>query len=169
MGEFNLHQLQNNHRVLTQEFIERLFSHAFLPHNESNSTDFPFYNINWQQSYLLIIFQHMSSLVLFSMIYCIIFRSMHFCMIKSCRSEKKLSTRSFKEANLNKFDESLTLTDWLKPLKTDYPHESYNRFIKEYSKQLHASFSIKCIKGKQMISLVGSSHLEIYKSEKWPL
>ena len=118
---------------------------------------------------LPIIFQHMSSPVLFSMIYCIIFRSMHFCMIKSCRSEKKLSTRSFKEANLNKFDESLTLTGWLKPLKTDYPHESYNRFIKEYSKQLHASFSIKCIKGKQMISLVDSSHLKIYKSEKWPL
>jgi len=119
-------------------------------------------------TYLPIIFQHMSSPVLFSMIYCIIFRSMHFCM-KSYRSEKKLSTRSFKEANLNKFNESLTLTDWLKPLKMDYPHESYSRFLKEYSKQLHASFSIKCIKGKQMISLVDSSHLEIYKSEKWPL
>ena len=68
MGEFNLHQLQNNHRVLTKEFIERLFSHGFLPHNESKSTDFPFYNINWQQSYLRIIFQHMSSPVLFSIV-----------------------------------------------------------------------------------------------------
>ena len=31
------------------------------------------------------------------------------------KREKKLLKRSFKEDNLNKFNESLTLTDWLKP------------------------------------------------------
>ena len=64
--------------------------------------------------------------------------------------EKKLFKRSCKEDNLNKFNGSLTLTDWSKLFNTDDPNESYRRFINEYLRQFDASFPIKCIKGKQM-------------------
>ena len=56
------------------------------------------------------------------------------------KSEKKLFKRSFKEDNLNKFNESLTLTDWSKLLKTGDPNESFGRFVNEYSRQFDASF-----------------------------
>ena len=44
IGDFNPDLLQYIHHVPTQEFIECLFSHAFLP---LNSNDFPFCNINY--------------------------------------------------------------------------------------------------------------------------
>ena len=37
------------------------------------------------------------------------------------KSEKKLRKRSFKEDNLNKFNESLTLTDWLRGNQSSIP------------------------------------------------
>ena len=80
--------------------------------------------------------QHMSSPVLFSMIYCIIFRSMLFYdEVLLHKSEKKLLKRSFREDNLNKFNESLTLTDWLK-----LPNMNPTVFINEYSRHLISYF-----------------------------
>ena len=43
MGDFNLDLLQYNHHVPTQEFIDSLFSHAFLP-LISNPTRFTSYS-----------------------------------------------------------------------------------------------------------------------------
>lgn len=70
----------------------------------------------------------MPSPALFLMIYQIIFRS-----------EKKLFKRSFKEDNLNKFNESLALTDWSKLLNMDDPNESYSRFINDKMHQRQAN------------------------------
>ena len=152
MGDFNLDLLQYNHYVPTQDFMECLFSHAFLPlaHIESNSPEFLFCNINWQHIYQYLSTHVFTGIVLNDLSGHFPICALFYGEVLPHKSEKKLLKRSFKEDNLNKFNESLTLTDWLKLLNSDDLNESYRRMINEYSRQFDSSFPIKCIKGKQM-------------------
>ena len=135
----------------TQDFKEYLFSHAFLP-LISNLTRLTSYSATLIDN---IFTNHLSTHVFTGIVLndlsghfpiCALF----YVEVLRHKSEKKLLKRSFKEDNLNKFNESLTLIDWLKLLNSDDLNESYSRLINEYLRQFDTSFPIKWIKGKQM-------------------
>ena len=131
--------------------MECLFSHAFLP-LISNPTRLTSYSVTLIDN---IFTNHLLTHVFTDIVLNDLSGHFPICPlfyveVLPHKSEKKLLKRSFKEDNLNKFNESLTLTDWLKLLNSDDLNESYSRLINEYSRQFDSSFPIKCIKGKQM-------------------
>ena len=131
--------------------MEYLFSHAFLP-LISNPTRLTSYSATSIDNMFT---NHLSTHVFTGIVLNDLSGHCPICAhfygeVLPHKSQRKLLKRSFKEDNVNKFNESLTLTDWLKLLNTDDPNESYSRLINDYSRQFDFSFPIKCIKGKQM-------------------
>ena len=151
LGDFNLDLLQYDRHLATQEFVDSLFSHAFIPliSNPTRLTSHPATLIDniFTNSVSRNIF---SGIVLNDL-------SDHFPVFAYFRDDnishskaKKLFKRSFSDTNLHNFNESLSNIDWSKLLNQKDPNESYNGFINEYSKLFQSCFPLKAIKGKNM-------------------
>ena len=124
MGDFNLDLLQYNHHVPTQDFMECLFSHAFLP-----LISIPTRLTSYSATLIDNIFtNHLSTHIFTDIVlndlsdYFLIYALF---MIKFCRTKVR---RNFLSARLKKTIQrnSMNLFDWLKLLNTDDPNESYS-------------------------------------------
>lgn len=151
MGDFNLDFFRYKHHVPTQEFVDSLFSHAFfsliskptrLTSYSATLIDNIFTN-NLSQNVLngivlndlsdhLLVFAYFASETL------------------TRKKEKKILTRVINATSLEKFNETLSKTNWSLLILGDDPNKAYNDFISEYCKIYEACFPLKVIKGKQM-------------------
>ena len=102
--------------------MECLFSHAFLP-LISNPTRLTSYSATLIDN---IFTNHLSTLVFTGIVLNDLsdYFPMKFCRTKVRRNFLSARLKKTKK-KLNKFNESLTLTDWLKLLNTDDPNEFY--------------------------------------------
>lgn len=151
MGDFNLDLLQYNHHVPTQEFVDSLFSHAFFPliSKPTRLTSYSatlidnIFTNNLSQNVLngivlndlsdhLPVFAYFGSETL------------------TRKKEKKILTRVINATSLEKFNETLSKTNWSLLILGDDPNKAYNDFISEYCRIYEACFPLKVIKGKQM-------------------
>ena len=131
MGDFNLDLLQYNHHTPTQEFIDTLFSHAFIP-LISNPTSLTSYSAtlidniftnNLSQNVLNgIVLNNLSDhLPVFA----------HFSAKTLTRDgENKVFIRKITDENLRKFNENVSNTNCASFLDED-PKMAYNNFIDE--------------------------------------
>ena len=152
MGDFNLYLLQYNHHTPTQEFIDTLFSHAFIPliSNPTRLTSYSatlidnIFTNNLSQNVLngivlndlsdhLLVFAYFSGKTL------------------TRDGENKVFIRKITDENLRKFNENVSNTNWASFLDED-PNMAYNNFIDEYSRVYNACFPLKVIKGKLLNS-----------------
>ena len=150
-GDFNLDLLQYNHHVQTQEFIDSLFSHAFLP-LISNLMRLTFYTATLIDN---IFTNNLSQNVINGIVlndlsdHFPVFACLHDEVLPRSK-DKKTVKRSFNEENPRKFNETLSKTSWPSFFNGEDPNESYNGFINEYSRIFETCFPLKVIKGKQM-------------------
>ena len=148
MGDFNLDLLQYNYHTPTQEFIDTLFSFAFIPliSNPTRLTSYSatlidnIFTNNLSQNVLngvvlndlsdhLPVFGYFSGLTL------------------TRDGDNKTFVRKFTDENLRKFNENVSNTNWSSLLDED-PNMAYNNFIDKYSSIYNACFPLKAIKGK---------------------
>ena len=148
MGDFNLDLLQYNHHTPTKEFIDTLFSHAFIPliSNPTRLTSYSatlinnIFTNNLTQNVLngivlndlsdhLLVFAYFSGKTL------------------TRDGENKVFIRKITDENLRKFNENVSNTNGASFLDED-PNMAYNNFIDEYSRVYNACFPLKVIKGK---------------------
>lgn len=150
MGYFNLDLLQYHHHSPTQEFINSLFSHMFLP-LFSNPTCLTSYSAMLIDN---IFTNHPSKNVLNGIMlndlsdHLPVFAYFHDELLPPNR--EKLFKHSFNESNLKKFNESLSQTNWSTILNEEDPNESYNGFINEFSRLFRACCPLNIIKGNQL-------------------
>ena len=147
MGDFNLDLLQYNHHTPTQEFIDTLFSHAFIPliSNPTRLTSYSatlidnIFTNNLSQNLLNGIVlndlsYHLPVLLIF--------------LAKPWRAMEKIKySYKITDENLRKFNKNVSNTNWASFLDED-PNTAYNNFIDEYSRVYNACFPLKVIKGK---------------------
>ena len=148
MGDFNLDLLQYNHHTPTQEFIDTLFSFAFIPliSNPTRLTSYSatlidnIFTNNLSQNVIngvvlndlsdhLPVFAYFSGLTL------------------TRDGDNKAFVRKFTDENLRKFNENVSNTNWSSLLDED-PNMAYNNFIDEYSRIYNGCFPLKAIRGK---------------------
>ena len=144
MGDFNLDLLQYNHHTPTQEFIDTLFSFAFIPlmsnptcltYNSATLIDNIFTNTLTNGVVLNDLSDHLPVFAYFS------------GQTFTHGGDNKAFTRKFTDENLCKFNKNVPNTNWSLLLNED-PNMSYNNFIDEYSKIYNACIPLKAIKGK---------------------
>ena len=148
MGDFNLDLLQYNHHTPTQEFIDTLFSFAFIP-LISNPTRLTFYSATLIDN---IFTNNLSQNVLNGVVlndlsdHLPVFAYFSGQTLTRDRDNKAF-TRRFTDENLRNFNENVSNTNWSSLLDED-PNMAYNNFIDEYSRIYNACFPLKAIKGK---------------------
>ena len=150
MGDFNLDLLHYNHHVLTQEFVDNLFSHMFFPlitkptrltSHSATLLDNIFTNNPTRKILNGILLNDISDhLPVFAYIYDGPLLYNRF---------KKTIKRNFSESNLSKFQSFLAQTNWSNNLSKQDPNEAYNTFFAEYTKFYELCFPIITIKGNQ--------------------
>ena len=148
MGDINLDLLQYNHHTPTQEFIDTLFSFAFIPviSDPTRLTSYSatlidnIFTNNLSQNVLngVVLNDLSDHLPVFAWVSGPTFTH---------DGNNKAFTRKFTDENLRKFNENVSNTNWSSLLDED-PSMSYNNFIDEYSKIYNACFPLKAIKGK---------------------
>ena len=151
MEDFNLSLLQYNYHVPTQEFIDSLFSHAFLP-LISNPTRLTSYSATLIDN----IFTNNLAPSVFSGIilsdlsdHLPVFA--YFDDATLTRStERRIVMRTFNDDNLHKFNENLSNAKWSLFRHMEDPNEAYNDFIEGYSRIYNTCFPLKVLKGKQV-------------------
>ena len=151
MGDFNLDLLQYNHHVPTQKFIDSLFSHAFF-----NLISKPTRLTSYSATLIDNIFtNNLSQNVLNGIVLNDL--SDHLPVFTyfgnetlTRRREKKIRTRVINAISLEKFNETLSNTNWSLFIKEDDPNEAYNDFISEFSRIYEVCFPLKVVKCKQM-------------------
>ena len=130
MGDFNL-DLEYNHHTPTQEFIDTLFSHAFIPliSNPTRLTSFSatlidnIFTNNLSQNVLngIVLNDLSDHLPVFA----------HFSAKTLTRDgENKVFISKITDENLRKFNENVSNTNWASFLD-EYSNMAYNNFIDE--------------------------------------
>ena len=147
MGDFNLDLLQYNHHTPTQEFIDTLFSHAFIP-LISNPTRLTSYSATLIDN---IFTNSLSQNVLNGIVLNDLSDQLPVFAYFSGKTltrngENKVFIRKISDENLRKFNENVSNTNWASFLDED-PNMAYNYFIDEYSRVYNAYFALKVIKG----------------------
>ena len=148
MGDFNLDLLQYNHHTPTQEFIDTLFSFAFIP-LISNPTRLTSYSATLIDN---IFTNNLSQNVLNGVVlndlsdHLPVFAYFSGQTLTRDRDNKAF-TRRFTDENLRNFNKNVSNTNWSSLLDED-PNMAYNNFIDEYSRIYNACFPLKAIKGK---------------------
>ena len=148
MGDFNLDLLQYNHHTPTQEFIDTLFSHAFIP-LISNPTRLTTYSATLIDD---IFTNNLSQNVLNGIVLNDLSDHLPVFAYFSGKTltrdgENKVFIRKITNENLRKFNENVSNTNWASFLDED-PNMAYNNNIDEYSRVYNACFPLKVIKGK---------------------
>ena len=145
---FNLDLLQYNHHTPTQEFIDTLFSLAFIP-LISNPTRLTSYSVTLIDN---IFTNNLSQNVLNGVVLNDLSDHLPVFAYFSGKTltrdgENKVFIRKITDENLRKFNENVSNTNWASFLDED-PNMAYNNFIDEYSRVYNACFPLKVIKGK---------------------
>ena len=148
MGDFNLDLLQYNHHTPTQEFIDTLFPHSFIP-LISNPTRLTSYSATLIDN---IFTNNLSQNVLNGIVLNDLSDHLPVFAYFSGKTltrdgENKVFIRKITDENLRKFNENVSNTNWASFLDED-PNMAYNNFIDEYSRVYNACFPLKTIKGK---------------------
>ena len=132
----------------TQEFIDTLFSFAFIP-LISNPTRLTSYSATLIDN---IFTNNLSQNVLNGVVlndlsdHLPVFAYFSGQTLTRDRDNKAF-TRRFTDENLRNFNENVSNTNWSSLLDED-PNMAYNNFIDEYSRIYNACFPLKAIKGK---------------------
>lgn len=153
MGDFNVDLPQYNHHASTQEFIDSLFSHAFLP-LISNPTRLTSYSATLIDDIFTNNLAHnvLNGIVLNDL-------SDHlpvFVYINDATltrgTERKIMMCTFNSDSLQKFNENLLNIKWSSFRNMEDPHEAYNNVVEEYPRVYNACFliPIKVLKGKRV-------------------
>ena len=151
MGDFNVGPLQYNHHASTQEFIDSLFSHAFLP-LISNPTRLTSYSATLIDNIFTNNLTHnvFSGIILNDLSdHLPVFAYINDAILTRS-TERKIMMRTFNNDNLQKFNENLSNVKWSSFRNMEDPNEAYNDFIEEYSSVYNACFPLKVFKGKQV-------------------
>ena len=148
MGDFNLDLLQYNHHTPTQEFIDTLFSQAFIP-LISNPTRLTSYSATLIDN---IFTNNLSQNVLNGIVLNDLSDHLPVFAYFSGKTltrdgENKVFIRKIIDENLRKFNENVSNTNWASFLDEDL-NMAYDNFIDEYSRVYNACFPLNVIKGK---------------------
>ena len=148
IGDFNLDLLQYNHHTPTQEFIDTLFSLAFIP-LISNPTRLTSYSVTLIDN---IFTNNLSQNVLNGVVLNDLSDHLPVSAYFSGKTltrdgENKVFMCKITGENLSKFNKNVSNTNWASFLDED-PNMAYNNFIDEYSRVYNACFPLKVIKGK---------------------
>ena len=145
---FNLDLLQYNHHTPTQEFIDTLFSLAFIP-LISNPTRLASYSVTLIDN---IFTNNLSQNVLNGVVLNDLSDHLPVSAYFSGKTltrdgENKVFMCKITGENLSKFNKNVSNTNWASFLDED-PNMAYNNNIDKYSRVYNACFPLKVIKGK---------------------
>ena len=145
---FNLDLLQYNHHTPTQEFIDTLFSLAFIP-LISNPTRLVSYSVTLIDN---IFTNNLSQNVLNGVVLNDLSDHLPVSAYFSGKTltrdgENKVFMCKITGENLSKFNKNVSNTNWASFLDED-PNMAYNNNIDKYSRVYNACFPLKVIKGK---------------------
>ena len=147
MGDFNLDLFHYDHHVFTQEFMDSLFSHMFIPliNRPTRLTSYsatPIDNIftnclsqNGVNGIILNdIFDHLTVFAISS------------TKTVACKNEINYYKRDYNEPNFTKFQRKLSQVDWNGVLVGQDPNEIYDSFAAEYHRHFDDCFPLKTIR-----------------------
>ena len=150
MGDFNLDLLRYDQHSATQEFVDSLFSHMFIPlitrptritSHTATLIDNIFTNsfANLQNTQRGIILNDISD-------HLPVFAFCNNVSVPCKKSDKSLYKRDFGEENLTNFHTSLSQVDWSNVVVGQDPNIQFNAFASEYNTHFEECFPHRKIK-----------------------
>ena len=151
MGDFNLDLLHYDHHGPTQEYMDSLFSHTFLPlitkptrltANSATLIDNIFTNYPTQNIFSGIILNDISD-------HLPIFAYVNSDSVPN-KIQEKTFIRDLSVANLIKFQNSLSSINWSHVLSSNDPIDSYDTFLLEYTRKYEDCFPLKPVQNSKL-------------------
>jgi hypothetical protein len=154
-GDFNIDLLSCNEYAPTQEFVDSLFSHMFLPlinkptritaHSATLIDNIFTNNISDKVFNAILINDLSDHLPILSYL---------FDDSITIKNQSYKVTRNFNESNTNLFRSCLSETDWSEVLTEQDPNEAYNKFHAKYSELYDLCFPLEQTSNKYRKNLL---------------